>query len=111
MPAEIGEKSHLGVYIYVRYVSSRAQKTEIFLVHHIYKRQLACESQTGSLAHFSVAVRNGTKKTTVQLLSTKVLYRVKCRVLLLLYLLLLQGKTVLKVRGSLNKGASGSIRN
>ena len=35
-----------------------------FLAWHLYTRQLACEPQTGSLAYFSVAVRNGTKKTT-----------------------------------------------
>ena len=35
-----------------------------FLDRYLYTRQLACVPQTGSLAYFSVAVRNGTKKTT-----------------------------------------------
>ena len=48
------------------------QKTKIFLVTFgsasLYNfRQLACESQTGSLAYFSVDVRKGTKKTTSSL--------------------------------------------
>ena len=34
------------------------------LTRHLYTRQLVWEPQTGSLAYFSVAVRNGTKKTT-----------------------------------------------
>ena len=37
------------------------------LARHLCIRQLACESQTGSLAYFSVAARNGTKKTTSSL--------------------------------------------
>ena len=35
------------------------------LARHFYTRQLTCEPQTGSLAYFSVAVRNGTKKRPV----------------------------------------------
>ena len=37
------------------------------LARHRYTRQLACEPQTGSLAQFSVIVRNGTKRTTSSL--------------------------------------------
>ena len=56
-----------------------AQKTisRSFMARHLYTRQLACEPQTGSLAYFSVAVRNGNEKRPV--LST-------CRLLPLLYL-------------------------
>ena len=37
------------------------------LARHLYTRQLACEPQTGTLAYFSVAVKNRTKKTTSSL--------------------------------------------
>ena len=37
------------------------------LARYLYTRQLACEPQTGSLAYFSVAIRNRTKKTTSSL--------------------------------------------
>ena len=37
------------------------------LARHLYKRQLACKLQTGSLAFPSVAVRNGTTKMTSSL--------------------------------------------
>ena len=37
------------------------------LTQHLYTRQLACEPQTGSLAYFSVVVRDRTKKTTSSL--------------------------------------------
>ena len=54
------------------------------LAWHLYTRQLACESQTGSLAYFSVAVRNITKKRPV--LSMEVLHPETCRLRLLLHL-------------------------
>ena len=37
------------------------------LALHLYTRQLACEPETGSLAYFSVAVRNRTKNMTSSL--------------------------------------------
>ena len=43
------------------------------LARHLYTRQLACDPQTGSLAYFSVAVRNGTKKRSMQAASFVVL--------------------------------------
>ena len=54
------------------------------LARHLYTGQLACEPQTESLAHFSVAVRNGRKKRPV--LSIEVLHPEARRLLLLLYL-------------------------
>ena len=51
------------------------------LTPHLYTRQLACEPQTGSLAYFSVAVRNGTKKRPV--LGIEVLHPEACILLLL----------------------------
>ena len=69
------------------------------LARYLYTRQRACEPQTGSLAYFSVAVRNGTKKRPV--LSIEVLRPSTCRLLLSLYLY---------TRTNLNKGASGSVK-
>ena len=71
------------------------------LTRHLYTRQLAREPQTGSLACFSVAVRNGTKKRPV--LSMEVLHQEACR-------MILKGQTVLRFHGNLNKGASGSMK-
>ena len=62
-------KSHLRVYTRDMFIQRfyGAQKTKIFLAWHLYTRQLACEPQTGSLAYFPVAIRNGTKKTNSSL--------------------------------------------
>ena len=57
-----------------------AQKTKFslsLLARRLYTRQLACEPQTGSLAYFSVAVRNRTKKRPV--LSIEVLHLATCK--------------------------------
>ena len=65
-----GEKSHLRVYTRDIFLQRfyGAQKRQKFswslLARHLYTRQLACELPIGSLAYFSVAVRNGTKKGT-----------------------------------------------
>ena len=56
--------------VYARCISSEifwGLKDKNFLGRHLYTRQLACEPQTGKLAYFSVAVRNGKKKTTSSL--------------------------------------------
>ena len=45
----------------------RQKFSRSLLARHLYKRQLACEPQTGSLAYLPVAVRNGTKKSTSSL--------------------------------------------
>ena len=52
------------------------------LTRHLYTRKFACEPETGSLAHFSVAARNGTKKRPV--FSVEVLHPEACRLLRLL---------------------------
>ena len=62
----------------------RQKFSKSFLTRHLYTRQLACESQIGSLAYFSVAAKNGTKKRPV--LSIDVLHPEACRLLLLLCL-------------------------
>ena len=81
-----------------------AQKTKIcwsLLARHLYTRQLACEPQTGSLAYFSVAVRNGKEKTTSSLDRSSTSSNMQAAK---------QGQAVLKVHGNLNKGASGSMK-
>ena len=45
----------------------RHKCSSYFQAQHLYTSQLVCESQTGNLAYFSVAVRNGTKKMTSSL--------------------------------------------
>ena len=54
------------------------------LAWHLYTRQLACEPQTESLAHFSVAA--GMEQEKNDQLSIEVRYPATCRMLLLLYL-------------------------
>ena len=45
----------------------KRQNFLVTLTGHLYTRQLARKPQTGCLAYFSVAIRNGTKKTTSSL--------------------------------------------
>ena len=90
------------------------------LTRHLYTRQLACEPQTGSLAYLSVAVRNGTEKND-QFSRSKFLHppveeadptsrSMQAAAFACLYTNCIQGQTMLKVHGNLNKGASGSMK-
>ena len=74
------------------------------LARDLYTRQLACEPQTGSLAYFSVAVRNGTKKRPVLLIYIQ--QHAGC----CLFCTSMPGEVLLKVHGNLNKGTSGSMK-
>ena len=78
------------------------------LVRHLYTRQLACEPQTGSLAYFSVAGTNGTEKTTSSLDRSSTSSNMPSAAFA--DCTSLQGQTVLKVHGNLNKGASRSMK-
>ena len=71
------------------------------LIRHLYTRQLACEPRTGSLAHFSVAIRNRKKKRISSLDRRSTSSHMQAAV---------QGQIVLKVHGNLNKRASGSMK-
>ena len=106
---QVGEKE-LSARVYARYVTSDilwGSKVTNF-PRYLYTRQLACEPQTGSVACLSVAVRNGTKKRPV--LSIEGLHPETCRLLLLIYSAFMQGQTMPKTHGNLNKGASGSMK-
>ena len=104
VPAELAKRV-ICVYIheicFIRdFMGLKRQKLSwSLLARYLYTRQRACEPQTGSLAYFSVAVRNGTKKRPV--LPIEVLRPSTCRLLLSLYLY---------TRTNLNKGASGSVK-
>ena len=77
------------------------------LARHLYTRQLACEPQTGSLAYFSVAVRNGTQKNDQFSLSK---FYIQQHAGFCFCCTSMQGQTMLKVHGNLKKGASGSMK-
>ena len=79
------------------------------LTRNLYTRQLSCESRTGSLAYFSVAVRNGTKKTTSSLDRSSASRSMQAAAFAVPLYRPIQGQTMLKVYGNLNKGASGSM--
>ena len=62
---DVPAEKESSVRIYARYVSSEMKRQKFswsLLTLHLYTKQLACELQTGSLAHCSVPVRNGTKR-------------------------------------------------
>ena len=78
------------------------------LARHLYTRQLACEPQTGSVACLSVAVRNGTKKDQFSRLKVYIQKHAGC--FCCFYCASMQGQTMLKIHGNLNKGASGKMK-
>ena len=106
-----GEKSHLRVYtrdMFLFFMGLKRQKFSwSLLARHFYTRQLACEPQTGSLAYFLVAVRNGTKEND-QFSRSK--FYIQQHAACCFCCTSMQGQTVLKVLGNLNKGASGSMK-
>ena len=79
----------------------RQKSSWSLLAQHLYTRQYACEPQTGSLAYFSVVVTNRKKKTSSFLDRSFTSSNMQAA---------MQGQTVLKVQGNLNKGASGSMK-
>ena len=80
------------------------------LARHLYRRQLACEPQTGSLAYFSVVVRNGTKNDQFSR-ERSTSRNMQAAALLCLYTMTnnayvsTQGQTMLKNHNNLSKGA------
>ena len=64
VPAELAKRVICACIREMCFMGLKRQKFSWpLLTRNLYTRQLACEPQTGSLAYFSVAVRNGKKKT------------------------------------------------
>ena len=113
-----GEKSHLHVYMRDLFLQKfyGVQKTKICLVtlaRHICRRQLACEPQqepvnlkqeVWPISQF--AVRNRTKNDQFSRSTFYIQQHADC----CFCCTSVQGKTVLKVHGNLNKEASGSMK-
>ena len=76
------------------------------LARHLYTKQLACESQTGSLDYISVGVRNGTKNEQFSQSRVYIQKHAGC----CFCCASLQEQTMLKIHVNLNKGASGSMK-
>ena len=70
VPAELAKRvicAHIREICFLRDIMGlkRQKFSWSLLTRHLYARQLAYEPQTGSLTYFSVAVRNGTKRSVL----------------------------------------------
>ena len=109
-----GGKSHLRVYTRDMFSSEIlwGSKDKNFLGHFslgiFIQDNLPVNLKPQSLTYFSVAVRNGTEKNDQ--FSRSKCYTSSNMQAAAFAVLSMQGQTMLKVRGNLNNGASGSMK-
>ena len=93
------------IYFFRDLMGLKRQKFSLsLLARHLYTRQLACEPQTGSLAYFSVTVKNGTERN-----EKNDQFYLQQHAGCCFCCTSTQGQTMLKVHFKLRKGASGSM--